>query len=148
MTNQNEINSDISSDRFDDAFAVVEAFLDGERVDSQALKAALADEAAREHFVDLVALREAVGSMAPGAWSASGRAVGRDHVRWFAAAAAVVVSLTAGYFAGQRTEASTGTPPSAVEAVIQFERRPTAPTPTQVISLRPGINWTEQSGGH
>ena len=43
MTNQNEINSDISSDRFDDAFAVVEAFLDGERVDSQALKAALAD---------------------------------------------------------------------------------------------------------
>ena len=148
MTNQNEINSDINSGRFDDAFAIVEAFRDGERVDSQALKAALADAAAREHFVDLVALREAVGSMAPGVWSAGSRAGGRDRVRWFAAAAAVVVSLTAGYFAGQRTDASTGAPSSAVEAVIQFERRPAAPTPTQVIPLRPGINWTEKSGGH
>jgi hypothetical protein len=143
MTNPNEIDDD----RIDGAFAIVEALLDGERVDSQELKNALADAAAREHFVDLVALREAVGSMAPSAWSADGRAGARVRVRWFAAAAAVVMSLTAGYFAGQRAVASTESSSSAVEAVIQFERPPAAPAPTQVISLRPGINWTENSGG-
>jgi hypothetical protein len=143
MTNPNEIDND----RIDGAFAIVEALLDGERVDSQELKHALADAAAREHFVDLLALREAVGSMAPAAWSADGRAGARYRVRWFAAAAAVMMSLTAGYFAGQRAVTSTGTPSSAVEAVIQFERPPAAPAPTQVISLRPGINWTENSGG-
>ena len=148
MTNQNEIDSDINGGRFDDAFAVVEAFLDGERVDSQALKAALADAAAREHFVDLVALREAVGSMGPGVWragspcavGASGALVrrgrrGRGQSR-------------RGILRGPARDASAGPPSSAVEAIIQFERRPAAPTPTQVISLRPGINWTENSGGH
>jgi hypothetical protein len=143
MTNQIETDAD----QVDPAFAVVEAFLDGERVDAQTLKHALADADAREHFVDLLALREAVGSMAPGAWSADGRAGARPHVRWFAAAAAVVLSLTAGYFAGQRAVASTEPPASSVQAVIQFERPPAAPAPTQVISLRPGINWTENSGG-
>ena len=133
--------------RFDDAFAVVEALLDGERVDTERLKDALADPAAREHFVDLIALREAVGSMGPGVWRAEPRAHARGPVRWFAAAAAIVVSLGAGYLAGQRVIASGGPPSSAVEATIQLERPPAAPAPTQVISLRPGINWTESSGG-
>ena len=60
---------------------------------------------------------------------------------------AVVMSLAAGYVAGQRV---TRRPPSRrprIEAAIQFERPPAAPTPTQVIPLRPGINWTEDSGG-
>ena len=143
MTEQTEIHSD----QFGGPFAVVEAFLDGERIDAQGLKDALADAAAREHFVDLLVLREAVGSMAPGAWSADARPGARGRVRWFAAAAAVVMSLTAGYFAGQRVVASPGPPASTVEAVIQFERPPAAPAPTQVIQLRPGINWTESSGG-
>ena len=144
MTNQNEMIAMISTDRFDTAFAVVEAFLDGERVDSQTLKHALADAAAREHFVDLLALREAVGSMAPGVWSA-GQPAG------CAPSSAMVHRRSRrrgepdrGYFAGQRADAAS----SSVEAVIQFERPPAAPTPTQVISLRPGINWTENSGGH
>lgn len=142
MTSQEAIDSG----RFDDAFAVVEALLDGERVDAGRLKDALADPAAREHFVDLIALREAVGSMGPGVWKADVRAHARERVRWFAAAA-IVVSLGAGYLAGQRVIASGGPPSSAVEATIQLERLPAAPAPTHVISLRPGINWTESSGG-
>jgi hypothetical protein len=143
MTEQTEINSG----RFDERFAVVEAFLDGERIDAQGLKDALADAAARDHFVDLLVLREAVGSMAAGKWSADGRPGARGRLRWFAAAAAVVMSVTAGYFAGLRVVASPAPPASTVEAVIQFERPPAAPAPTQVIQLRPGINWTEHSGG-
>ena len=123
MTNQEAIDNG----RFDDAFAVVEALLDGERVDADRLKDALADPAAREHFVDLIALREAVVRWAQ-AWEGD-PAHARRPVRWFAAAAAIVVSLGAGYLAGQRAIASGGPPSSAVEATIQLERPPAAPRP-------------------
>ena len=41
-------------------FEVIAKFADGERVDTLALRAALADEAGRDYLIDLVAMREIV----------------------------------------------------------------------------------------
>jgi hypothetical protein len=126
------------------SYAVVEAFLDGEPVDPQELKSALADASARDHFVDLLLLREAVGSMAPPLSAAApGRRAG--SVRWLATAAALVVTLTAGYLAGVRMVS--GAPDrSNTMTVVSFDHAPVAPAPTRVISLQPGVNWTDSSG--
>ena len=126
---------------------IIEAFLDGEAVDPAMLRAALADAAARDHFVDLLAIRGVVSGMdavAPGA--ANQRPGGRPRARWLAAAAALLVTLTAGYIAGQRAMASTGGG-STVEAVVVGGGTPDAPQPTRSIRFTPGVNWTDTPGG-
>jgi hypothetical protein len=127
------------------ACMVVEAFLDGERVDPEALKRALAEPDARDHLVDVLALRETVWSMTPSTWAPVARS-GRSRARWLAAAAAVVLSLTAGYLAGQQQVPSAPPSPS-VEAVIHVPDSVVAPAPTRVIALQPGVNWTENRRG-
>ena len=47
--------------------------------------------------------------------------------------------------AGQ--QASRPLPAPAVETVITMENTSLAPKPTRIISLRPGVNWTETTGG-
>lgn len=132
----------------DPSFLVVEAFIDGEAIDLEALKDALSRPEGREHLVDLLALREAVWATTPRAFAIGERKRTRFErgVRWFAVAAGVVLSLTTGYLAGHESAQSSGES-SSVETVIYT---PTAPLPeaTRVISLRPGVNWTETAGGH
>lgn len=131
----------------DGAYAIVEAFIDGEPVDSAALKDALGDAAARDHLVDLLILREAVRTMSPVAGSVARRLSGAStRARWLAAAAAVVMSLTAGYLAGQRAIVS-ATAQSSVETTIDVGSVPVAPAPTRVVTLEPGVNWTDSQGG-
>ena len=126
---------------------IIEAFLDGEGVDPTMLRAALADEAARDHFVDLLAIRGLLSGMDVVAPDAVNRMPGvRPRARWLAAAAALVVSLTAGYVAGQRAMASTETA-STVEAVVVVGGTPDAPQPTRSIRFTPGVNWTDTPGG-
>ena len=140
MTDPHEI------DDFDAAgpLAVVEGLLDGARVDARALREALADPAARDHFVDLLVLRDAVAAMAPMDWSATRVPTrSRKPVLWLAAAAAVIVSVLAGYFAGQRVTLAAPVSASAIEAVVMVDEAPAAPPATTVIPLRPGVNWTE-----
>ena len=122
------------------------ALADGEHVDPDALKLALDQPAVRDYLVDLMALRQAVVTVAatsavhwrerPSIWS---------RREWLTAAAAILLSLTAGYFAGQRTGMQAAAP--AVETVVHLDG-PIAgpPKPTRVISLRPGVNWTENAG--
>jgi hypothetical protein len=129
----------------DDPFLVIEAFLDGERIDGQAIKDALAEAAVRDHFVELLMVREAVAVMGPHRWSAARHSPGRRGVKWIAAAAAVMVCVTGGYVAGQRGAPAAA--PSSVEAVVSVEGTPIAPAPTKVIPLKPGVNWTDSSGG-
>ena len=64
---------------------------------------------------------------------------------WMAAAAAVIVSLTAGYVAGQRTVQVAPAP--SVETFVDFSGSTSAPKPTRVVPLRPGVNWTEKVEG-
>jgi hypothetical protein len=126
-------------------YLVVAALADGEPVDANALRAALDDPAVREYLVDLIALRRSVASMSelpPVQWRERRSFLSR--IGWLAAAAAIAVSLTAGYVAGQRTVQAAPAP--SVETVVHLESPPAAPRPTRVISLRPGINWTEKPG--
>jgi hypothetical protein len=130
----------------EDAYLVAAALADGERVDPAALKTALDDPAARDYLVDLMTLRQAVGAVA---------AEGDSHWRqprsiwsrrgWWTAAAAILLSLTAGYFAGQRTVAQVAST-STVETVVDVGTTRPAPQPTRVVPLRPGVNWTEKPG--
>lgn len=125
--------------------AIVEAFIDGEPVLPEALKDVLAEPAAREYLADLLVLRAAVAMMAPASSGIARHDRRSNRMGWLAAAAAVLISLAAGFLAGQRVV----TPVEArtVEAVVEFQSAPTAPTPTRIITLRPGVNWTESSGG-
>jgi hypothetical protein len=142
MTNQNETEPAF----IPGPYAVVEAFIDGERVDPDALKTALADPAGRDCLVELLALRDAVGGMGPRRWSAMNRrSPVMRRVRWAAAAALVVCAVGAGYVAGQRTLQATPAEPN-VSAVVNLGTRPAAPAPTKVITLRPGVDWTENKG--
>jgi hypothetical protein len=126
--------------------AVIAAFLDGEAVDGQALKEALALADGRDLLVDLLALREAVTSMGPIRWSVPGRKPSRKVLAWLAAAASIAVSLTTGYLAGAQSSKAPDMQTS-LETVVNAGAPP-APEPTQVIPLRPGVNWTEAPRGH
>ena len=126
-------------------FDVLEAFLDGEGVDPFTLKRALEDPAGREHLVDLLLLREAVNRLDRTARTMAPRGSAVSRGRWWAAAA-IVVSLAAGFAAGQRTLAATARE-SGVEAVVEVPRPLIAPPPTRTIALEPGVNWTDSSGG-
>jgi hypothetical protein len=128
----------------EDACAVVAALADGEHVDADALKLALADSAVRDYLVDLVALRQAVNRLNEQSalrWRA--RRSFPSRAAWLSAGAAVI-SLTAGYLVGQRTVQAAPAP--VVESAVHLQATVAAPRPTRVISLRPGVNWTEKSG--
>jgi hypothetical protein len=128
------------------ACAAVAALADGEPVEVNALRLALGDPAVREYLVDLVALRQAVRGLNEQSrlrWR-DRRAVSR-RIGWLSAAA-VVVSLSAGYLAGQRSVQAAPAP--AMESVVQLPGAPAPPEPTRVISLRPGVNWTEKAGAN
>ena len=125
-------------------YAVVEAFLDGEAVDPRRLRHALEEPGGRDHLVDLLVLREGVRTMTPASWTSTHGTDG-SRLRWLAAAAAVLVALSAGYYTGQRTVAASES--LGGEAVVAVESAPAPPPPTQVIRLEPGVNWTDGPAG-
>ena len=129
---------------------VIAALIDGERVDPDGLKEALARPEGREYLVDLLALRELTSEQSwPTMGAVSGRMTGR-RVRWLATAAAVVMaSALGGYVAGHHTGLA---PVSDVQRAIEASATPalvtlTPPAPTRVIRLDPGVDWQEGGGG-
>lgn len=127
------------------ACLVVAALADGEPVEADALKGALDDPSVRAYLVDLIALRHSVGAMSeltPVQWRERRSFLSR--MGWMAAAAVVVVSLTAGYLAGQWTVQAAPAP--NVETFVTIGPTAAAPKPTRVVTLRPGVNWTEKEG--
>jgi len=137
-------NPDTQIETIAASYLTVEALLDGEPVERAALRDALADQDAREHFLDLLVLRGGMAALGPSAWSAPGPSA-RYGRRWWAAAAIVVFSLATGFVAGQRTVDATAF--ATVETLVEPARRGSAPKPTRVIALEPGVNWTESKGG-
>jgi hypothetical protein len=126
-------------------YAIVEAFIDGEAVDPRSLRRALDEPGVRDHLVDLLVLREGVRAITPASWTSTHAATGGSRLRWLAAAAAVLVALSAGYYTGQRTVAASE--PRGGETMVAVESAPAPPTPTQVIKLEPGVNWTDGMAG-
>jgi len=116
---------------------VIDAFVDGERVDSEAIKRALADPEGRAYLVDAWLLREAMqedqartAAAAPQARSA------RPAQRWLIAAG-IAAGLIGGYATGRTTGRSTQLPaaPPATTAVVQPSPAFPVPAATRVIQL-------------
>lgn len=122
---------------------VIDAFIDGERVDPEALKTALAEPAGRDYLVDVWLLREAVQAeplreaVAPIAPIASQP----RRASWWLVAAAFASALVGGYAAGQNVgretpATDTPNPTVATSPVASPSNSPfPVPAPTRVIQL-------------
>ena len=99
---------------------IIDAFIDGERVDAGALKSALADPDGRLYLIDAWLLREAVRQREDEAPSTIARIpstpVSRPDRRWLVAAA-IVSCLVGGYALGRMTVAPAPVAPAASPAV-------------------------------
>ncbi|MEI6246515.1 MAG: hypothetical protein WCQ64_15915 [Acidobacteriota bacterium] len=127
MTNNNDLDT-------------VAAFIDGERVDTDTLKRALATDEGRDYLVELVAMREIVA--APTVPAATAASAPTASMSWRGLAVAATVALAVGiggYAAGHFT----------AERRIAAEREAAnrAPMPTREIPPSAGTTWIETSGG-
>ena len=120
---------------------IIDAFIDGERVDAAALKRALDNEAGRDYFVDAWMLREAVQQDrdTPTVHRVAA-APRRRTVGGWAVAAALVAGVAGGYLAAYRTTppADSVNAPAPVATSIATGPSPAAfpaPEPTRVIQL-------------
>ena len=137
-----------------DHLDVIAAFADGEHVDADALKAALADEAGREYLVDVLALRGLV-SEAPAARVVAPETqptASLSSWRWLPIAAMLVAGVAGGFAAGRQIPVTPPQLPAQLPVVTAQatppELRIPAPAPTRVIKLETGSSWNERSGGN
>jgi hypothetical protein len=127
---------------------VISSFIDGERIAPEELKRALELPAGRDYLVDLLTIREAIGGLGPFAPAGRKAAPVWNLVRGTAAAAILGLALAGGYIAGYRVSGPAGTPKTTRESeVLAVTSAPSAPKPTQVIKLEPGVNWSDNIGG-
>lgn len=133
---------------------VIDSFIDGERVDPDALKTALAGPAGRDYFVDVWLMREAVHAEAA-AETPPMLAVPvtpqRASRRWIpAVAAAIAGALVGGYAVGYRSGGVAPAPAPVVSPITAVSAPPPsafpAPPPTRVIQLEFHPNTT--AGGN
>jgi hypothetical protein len=126
-----------------ETYDVIAAFADGERVNPEALKDALADDAGREYLVELLVLRDLVLASDPEMELSARSSARRDRRTWLGIAAALVACVLGGYAVGWQShdaiDGRDGTSPDSAAV--------SAPAPTRVIHLQPGIDWKETSGG-
>jgi hypothetical protein len=136
-----------------DNLDVIAAFADGEHVEADALKAALANEAGRDYLVDVLALRGLV-SEAPAARAVAAEPSARSSSWRLLPVAALLVAGVSGGFAVGRQTTGRITPepepraPMVTAQAIPPELRIPAPEPTRVIKLETGSSWSERSGGN
>lgn len=110
----------------DERYAVLSALIDRERVDPDALAAALEDPAGRDELVDFVRLRNRLGDeLADDEPAVRLHAPSRAKT-WLARAAIVLVSLMAGTAAGAWW-------------VEWRDSRP--PEPDRIVKFVPGVDW-------
>ena len=135
----------IGSDDVPPELLEIDALLDGERVDEQALRLALDDAAARDYLVEALTLRRLTRDAGPARFAAPGAARGAflRRARWLAAGVIFAVGSGVGYVYGQgdRTHAVAAAP---LEVAVDNAPAPPAPTPTRVIRFEPGVNWTSE----
>ena len=140
---------------------VIDAFVDGERVDPAVLKDALSDAEGRDYFVDLWALRDAMQQdreVATDARASAGagraKVTSRPSRRRWLVAAALVTCVAGGYAAGTRSpwsarfgSAPIANPPEpAVASAPPVPGVFPAPQPTRVIQLEFHPDSTRSGG--
>ena len=140
------------------------ALADGEPVDPALLDRALAEPEGRAYLIDLLVLRGLYGRRVAG--SELGRTAGEQDVaamtavnpaapsmgtargRWLPAIAALItVSVLGGYIAGRQSASRAVHRKHGGFATGAIGPRVTAPAPTQIIRLEPGVDWNERGGG-
>lgn len=130
-------------------YAEIDALLDGEPVDKQALRAALDDPGARDYLVETLQLRQITRDMEPSRFVMPGTRRGPLYIaaRWLAAAVILAAGLGAGYTYGQRSHPQAPASGS-VEVLLDSSSAPAAPEPTRSIRFEPGVNWTSNPRSH
>ena len=132
----------------DAQFEALAAWVDGEPVVRTDVALALETREGRDYVMDLMALRHMVNVSTPSLPEA--RPQRQATRRWpavFAAAAAVVLSLSGGFLAGRMV-----TTPASVEGTnatvtpITTPASISAPAPTRVITLEENTSWRESGG--
>jgi hypothetical protein len=151
MTPVDHVPENTADDDLQPAYGEIDALLDGEAVDKALLRAMLEDPAARDYFVDALALRQLARDMEPGRFVVRRTPRGRlvRAAQWVAAAVILIVGAGAGYLYGHR--ADTISPPSGSLEVIVTAPAPVTPpppAPTRSIRFEPGVNWTVQTRSH
>jgi hypothetical protein len=137
---------------------VIDAFVDGERVDPRVLKGALSDPAGRDYFVDAWMLREGMQEdrVARVVDAAPQPAASRRAVRPWTVAAALAMGLVGGYAAGQWAgqprvppveQARSNAVAAPGPAVPADHAGAPAPPPTRVIQLEFQIDSSASGGG-
>jgi hypothetical protein len=123
----------------------IDALLDGEAVEKEALRRVLGDSAARDYLVEALLLRQLAREMEPRRFvvPARPRPLARG-ARWLAAGVVLVLGTSAGYVYGQRAQGALMSPGS-VEVILDDRPLPDAPEPTRIIRFEPGVNWTSES---
>jgi hypothetical protein len=126
----------------------IDALVDGEPIDKDALRQALGDEDARDYLIDALILRQLARDLGPSHFVAPARPLGKParFVRGLAAMLVLTLGVAGGYFYGQRSEAGRASEPG--QAAIEAEAALPAPEPTRVIRFEPGVNWTKSNGSH
>ena len=109
---------------------VLSAFIDNEKFDPDDLGRSLAVPGGRELLYDLLAIREIVAVDADGVGSEPRR---RLFPRGWLAVAALVLVLVGAFAAGRATA------PRGIDE--------TAPAPTRIVELKPGVDWFPTRGG-
>ena len=140
----------------ENAFEMIDALVDGERVDAEVLRRALADASGRDYLIDILALRDAMAQTSPQSQPDAApkrpRTAWHRAIAWPAAAAVLVASLAAGFaagyqFAGTPVERA-GSNDVNTRAVGPVTPPPgsAAPAPTRVDSSRIGRRLAGRHG--
>lgn len=131
-------------DTHESPLKIIDAFVDGERVDGDALKSALADPDGRDYLVDVWLMREAFQADPSRDQKAAAPVVANTRrAPWWLVAAAIAAALVGGYAAGQSFgrnapvtgPMTTGAPVAATPATSPADGPFPVPVPTRVIQL-------------
>jgi hypothetical protein len=124
----------------------IDALLDGEAVDKDALRRALDDAGARDYLIDVLLLRQITRDTGPRQYLAPGVPRGplARGTRWIAAGLILAAGTGSGYVYGQRSLPSGS---SSFEVAVETAP-PVAPEPTDVIRFEPGVDWTRITGSN
>jgi hypothetical protein len=141
MTNKDP-NAD--SETLSQAWHQIDALLDGEPVDREALRTVLAERDARDYLVEALLLRRVTQRMDPADIVApdAPRRAARPLLPWIAAGAVVAAGAAGGYLYGQQVDASA----ASIEVNVDTGVPIPAPEPTHAIRFEPGVNWNSAGG--
>jgi hypothetical protein len=138
-----------------DIHEVVAAFADGERVDADELDRALAEPAGRAYLIDVLLVRGLVGDQTSPESAFVAAPVRSERRRPFAGGFAIAASLLlllasglGGFVAGHRVAGALAPsdPIAAPDPIVMPDTQISAPAPTRVIQVEPGVDWKRQEG--